>query len=327
MVSYSKPYLTFDEQIDLLEERGLVLDRGRALEAVAHIGYYRLSGYWYPYRQIDTASSTAQARPVRASEVVPGTLLEQVVALYDFDRRLKLHVMDALERIEVAIRVELAYTLGAIDKYAHKDPGAFEATFSKPRPRVKGKESAHREWLRKLEQSQSRSKEDFIAHFKAKYGGDLPIWVAVEVTDFGMMSVLYQNSRRPVRDAIAAKHAVLDPKRRGNGAALVNWLRVLNFTRNTCAHHSRLWNRNFVDQVSPTNLASIPELAHIATLDSRNQARLYPALAIIRHLLTTIAPGSTWTTELATLLNTFPTDTTVSLSDMGLPNDWQTRLR
>lgn len=26
------------------------------------------------------------------------------------------------------------------------------------------------------------------------------------------------------------------------------WLRSLNYLRNVCAHHSRLWNRNIVDQ-------------------------------------------------------------------------------
>jgi len=91
--------------------------------------------------------------------VVPGTRLDQVVALYDFDRRLKLLVMDAIERIEIALRVELAYTLGARDPYVHKDPGAFDRRFSRLRSGRKQQESAHDEWLRKLAQLQARSKE------------------------------------------------------------------------------------------------------------------------------------------------------------------------
>jgi len=51
-----------------------------------------------------------------------------------------------------------------------------------------------------------------------------------------------------------------------------------------------------------------------------------PALAIIRHLLATVAPGDDWSTRLVRLLEEFPADDVVSLSDMGLPDDWRARL-
>ncbi|MGO1339983.1 MAG: hypothetical protein ACTML1_10365, partial [Cellulosimicrobium funkei] len=80
------------------------------------------------------------------------------------------------------------------------------------------------------------------------------------------------------------------------------------------------------DQVRASALAGIPDLAHIAGLDPRDQARLYPALAIIRHLLATVAPGDDWSSRLVRLLDEFPADGVVSLSDMGLPDDWRARL-
>jgi len=58
----------------------------RVLQAV---GYYGLSGYWYPYRQPSPSGVG------RADEFVSGTNLDQIIGLYDFDRRLKLHLLDA----------------------------------------------------------------------------------------------------------------------------------------------------------------------------------------------------------------------------------------
>ena len=35
-----------------------------------------------------------------------------------------------------------------------------------------------------------RSKEDFVKHDREKHGPDMPIWVAIEVWDFGAVSQL-----------------------------------------------------------------------------------------------------------------------------------------
>ena len=79
----------------------------RQLEAV---GYYRLCAYWYPFKQAD-------------SSFVPGTSFDVVWNRYVFDRQLRLAVMDAIERVEIAIRTalvtELAMRHGA---FAHVDP-------------------------------------------------------------------------------------------------------------------------------------------------------------------------------------------------------------
>lgn len=48
----AKPWKSYEEQLDLLISRGLVVtDRSRALDYLQRIGYYRLSGYWYPFRE------------------------------------------------------------------------------------------------------------------------------------------------------------------------------------------------------------------------------------------------------------------------------------
>jgi len=320
---YEKPYLTFDEQVELMRSRGLRLDPTAAVEAVERVGYYRLSGYSYPYRRMDAARSAEEQRPVRADTFVPGASLTQVIDLYDFDRRLKLLVMDALERVEIAVRVQIAYVLGRDDAYCHLDPDVFDGRFTRPRPSRDGGESGHQEWLRKLHDRQRRLKDDFVKHFDEKYDGAMPIWVAIEVLDLGSLSLLFQGCKRRDRDAIAQGLRVIDADGTGNGRAPGNWLRAFNLVRNICAHHGRLWNRALTDQIAPSHVRVDPDLGHVAMLDPQAAARVYPVLAVISRLLRVVAPSSTWNSRLVDLMDTFPADEIVSETDMGFPAGWR----
>ncbi|MFA1626343.1 Abi family protein [Rhizobium mongolense] len=100
----------------------------------------------------------------------------------------------------------------------------------------------HHRWLSKHAGLITRSKEEFISHNRGKYGLPVPIWVSCEVWDFGTMSTLYAGMREGDQDAIAKKYGL------SNGRVFASWLRSLNYLRNVSAHHSRLWNRNIIDQ-------------------------------------------------------------------------------
>src|SRR5690625_669471 len=93
----NKPPLSFDDLVDRLVDRGLhVPDRGRALRYLRHIGYYRLSPYTIP---------SLLGGPYHLSH--DGMSFDDILDLYVFDRKLRLLVMDALERVEVAVRAAL----------------------------------------------------------------------------------------------------------------------------------------------------------------------------------------------------------------------------
>lgn len=71
------------------------------------------------------------ANPVRLDEFVPGSRFEDVVKLYVFDKKLRLLAMDALERIEMAVRVDVAYLLGKRDPCAYENPDCLDGNFTK----------------------------------------------------------------------------------------------------------------------------------------------------------------------------------------------------
>lgn len=98
-MEYQKPWLSLDDQIQKLVDRGLIIDdREAATDFLQQIGYYRLSGYLYPFRESETvAGSNGKNQRSLLSTYTPGTTLDQVIGLVDFDRRLRLLVLEAVE--------------------------------------------------------------------------------------------------------------------------------------------------------------------------------------------------------------------------------------
>ena len=96
-LDYDKTPLNLDKLVGRLSERGLQIpDPDRAGRYLRHIGYYRLSPYTIPFQQ---------GQPNHLFR--EGTEFDDVLDLYVFDRALRLLVMDALERVEVAVRAAL----------------------------------------------------------------------------------------------------------------------------------------------------------------------------------------------------------------------------
>ena len=122
-MSYLKSWLSLDQQLDQLQARGLhVSDRDKALSCIQRIGYYRLSGYWFAFRERSMLccelSGPHSGKPQDKGQLLtldnfkPGASFQNAVDLYVFDKELRLLATDALERVEIALRVDVSHTLG-----------------------------------------------------------------------------------------------------------------------------------------------------------------------------------------------------------------------
>ena len=145
-VPFTKPPKTFAEQVLILQSRGLdVPDPGKAEFYLAQLNYYRFAAYCLPYEQNHATH-----------QFIAGTCFDDVLNLYIFDRELRLLLLDAIERIEVSLRTQMAYHLSHNynTPHPHLDPGIF---FN---PVVYGGS------ISKLSNDVRNSKEDFIKHLK-----------------------------------------------------------------------------------------------------------------------------------------------------------------
>lgn len=110
-----KPYLSYADQVALLRSRGMLIDdEVWAEEVLATHNYYRLSGYWYSARSLESPKNSSVY-------FKPGTSLALCVALYDFDAQLRSAVFTSLAPIELTLRALLGHHLGKIDPLIHTD--------------------------------------------------------------------------------------------------------------------------------------------------------------------------------------------------------------
>lgn len=290
------------------------------------VGYYRLSGYWYPHRvrqPISTEDPTATTETEVLDDFEAGTSFDQVVALYEFDRKLRLLVLDAIERIEVVMRVRIGHVLGAGHPFAHCDPYALNSGFT----RIEDPDDAlsrsnwlisdHATWLGSVRRLEGQSKEEFVKHFKRKYSSPLPAWVVTEILTFGGVSTLYQGMKQRHRNQIAESFCIFDGGLDGDGVALVNWMTNLNYIRNTCAHHARLWNRNMTVQIG--KLDEVPDLHHA----KQSTSRVYASLAVLAYLVAKVSPRSSWRVEIADYIKSGLAAVGQDESKIGCPPDWE----
>lgn len=289
LVKYTKPPLTLEAQADQLLSRGLEAGRDELVARLRSVSYYRLSGYSYTFRE--NGGDSFQK----------GTTLQEVWARYTFDRRFRLIVMDAIERVEICVRAELVYCL------AHEQ-GAFGYADAANLPNLSAE--VHTKFVAQLEEEYQRSKERFIQHFRATYGPDHPMppyWMITELMTFGSLLTLYKGSPTHIKKAIASRFGVGDN-------VLQSWLGALNVVRNICAHHSRLWNRELgFRPMIPKKDARWHDPVKVP------DSRIFGILTILKFLLDDIAPQSAWPERLETLHAEYPS---VPRRSMGYPDDW-----
>lgn len=296
--TYSKPALSWDQQIAHLQANGMhVHDEQVARYWLRHVSYYRLSAYWLYFEH-----PKGQAGP----RFRTGTTFSRVTRLYDFDRLLRRLVMRGTEHVEVALRGSWAYHLGQLGGgHSYLDAGLYAK-----------REEFHRQ-LAKLAGEAGYSRETYIKHYRETYTTPAlpPVWMVAEMMSFGQLSRWYSNlDDRALRNRIAKPLGLPE-------TVLVPLVRHVTDLRNICAHHGRLWNRGFLQ---PPKLAQKPKDLE-ASLDlhaTQAPARLYNGLTMIAHVVRTVAPESTWRSDLRDHLLTHPEG---DLAAMGFPANWQDR--
>ena len=291
-MKYPKTALSFPDQADRLLARGLVADRAQLVERLSSVNYYRLSAYWYTFRIDGDADD----------KLIPGTTLATVWSRYVFDRQLRLLVMDAIERVEVAIRTQI------VNRHV-LEHGPFGYLDRATLPGMSVED--HRKLLEKVRTEARNSREDFVRHYFGKYTmeHDLPLWMACELMTFGNMLALFMGLRTRVKKDVAQHYGLTVP-------VLGSWLKSLNQARNICAHHARLWNRVYGVRAVVPDVATHPDWYAPVPVDGD---RTFGMLTMLFYLLKQVAPQSRWRDRLVALFAQYPD---VPLRFMGFPPNW-----
>lgn len=291
-ILYEKPALTFEQQADLLIQRGLVVsDRELLIKRLSEVNYYRLSAYWYPFRDQDS------------EKLIPGTPFETIWRRYMFDRQLRLLVMDPIERIEVSIKTRMVNTFCLLHgPFGHLDKNNFYR---------KQVTSRYDDFLSNLHRNAKLSREIFVEKSKEKYDGfpDLPLWKTCEIMSFGNMFTMYKLLEKKMRTEIAQMYGL-------QAEVLVSWIHTLSYVRNLCAHHGKLWDS--ILAIKP----NIPNRKHHVEFHEPVPVwnnRSFAVLTICKYMLNRIAPQSEWKERLSSLFSSYGE---IPKRNMGFPENW-----
>ncbi len=134
--------------------------------------------------------------------------------------------------------------------------------------------------------------------------------MAVEVLIFGQLFTFFRYLHRTEKQSLSRVYGLFPP-------VMESWLFTLNFIRNTCAHHARLWNREIPIRPIIPDQRHNPEW-HIPTIP--DNTRVYTVLTLIQYLMKHIDQHSNWQAKLDQLLDKY---IEIQVHFMGFPTGWQ----
>ncbi len=293
---FDKKALTLDEQLALLRQRGLVMDNeNRVRHYLKNIGYYHLSGYMADFQRCDRTDNHHQ--------FFPETTFDQVLDAYAFDRKLRLLVMDAVERIEIAVKGTMINEMCVpYGPHWYMNRNHFKDDFK------------YDDFLRSVQKDidhgkdQDRVRNASIRHYYESYDNPAmpPLWMVFEALSFGTVSLMFGWLPHADQKRIADQFDLGVP-------VLKSWLHATTFIRNLCAHHARLWNRIFTFK---------PVIPKGQEAEFSPNTLFYAQALMLNMLMQRVSPESRWPGRLKDLFDDYPA---ISKDKMGFPDGWEKR--
>lgn len=274
--------LTYDALLQHLKSKNLlVADDERVKKYLLTIGYTRFKSYFKMF---------CNQQGIFENDFSFDDLLN----IYVFDRKLRALFIEALERIELAIRNSIVdiVSVNTHDAYfiynANNFNNGYSGIFAKVRDNV---------WY------QTDKKVDINS-------SKICCWDIVKHLTFGCLSTFYDelkgNIRQDVADSFNLKNKVMS-----------SWLLSLSASRNICAHYSLLWSRIF--SIKPMNLKRDKEL--IIDFGTASD-KLYAQFYVISYFMLQISPTTSWIKRVYDLIDEYCHKTHfISYDIMGFPDN------
>lgn len=217
----TKVFKTIDEQISILQERGLTIDDiDFAKEELIRENYFFINGY----RHLFLASGSDK-------NYAPGTNFREIIALFNFDRQIRNIFFKNLLVVENNMKSIFSYQLSK--EYGYRERDYLKNTNFNRSPE---KQRQINDLLRKMKRQIriNGGQHQATNHYIKNYGY-IPLWVVVKVLSFGIVSELYTVMKESDQEAIAQVYGV-------SSENLIRYLPILANYRNLCAHEDIVYN-------------------------------------------------------------------------------------
>ena len=217
-----KVFLTYEEQIALLKQRGLIIaDDSAARHYLEYFGYYALiNGYKDLFLKR------------RQPEVfLPGYTIMDIVQLFLYDYNLRESLQSVLFFVEKSVKSTISYTFSA--RYGENHHRFLNAVSFNERPESTEKVASLLNTYNGLIARGCDNGDKTLLHYVNRHGY-VPLWVLFTVASFGNISVFYANMKDREQDIVARHYGV-------KASELRSILYFLTRVRNACAHGRRIF--------------------------------------------------------------------------------------
>lgn len=286
---FNKPASTPEQLLQKLKDCGLtVANDAEALAYLRGVGAYRLKGYWHQVQDPGTKRFPA------------GYEFEDIRQCCELDREVRAATIEAVDRLEVAIRSVIANHLSL----THSPHWFLDSSIFKPT-----EQWGIGKMVRKVEDEVGRAKgKAFIKHYFRQHDDPYlpPSWAISECVSFGMWSRTFAILRDPNDKKTIAKRFGVD-----NPEVFQSWIHALTVLRNLAAHHGQMLNVQL--GVSPKNYKK-------AGLSFSPSNSFFAMATVIHYLLTKTDLPHRWKPVLKASFVAYPK---VNISQLGFPQGWE----
>ncbi len=232
----SKTFKNLDEQIEILQGKGLVIDDiDYAKEVLLRENYFFLSGYRHLFLRKDGSR-----------KFLSGTNFREIYGLFNFDRQLRNILFKNILIVENNLKSILSYVMS-------KNHGFKEQNYLNADNFVKDNSKTRQinDLLRKMKRQISVNGKQHAAtsHYINNYGY-IPLWIVVKVLSFGIVGELYSILQREDQEEIANIYGIRVHE-------LVDYLPILANYRNLCAHEDICYNNHTHKKIEHTKYHDI----------------------------------------------------------------------
>lgn len=250
-----KPFKTIDEQIAILESRG-VRTGPSACAILAREGYYSIvNGYKDPF--IDTRRTRETGKDVYRD----GTTLDEIYRVFEFDRNLRLVMFRYFSMAEATLKTLCAYNFSrahADAKEAYLDRANYRSDRGYPE-RVDRLVGDFESALGRNPRKPPRRKA-YLEHYGRNHD-EVPLWVLMKYMTLGQAFKFFEFQKDSMRNSVAKSFSELyaqthdQPVRISDKNVRLVYDHIKDF-RNICAHDERL----YCAKVSPSRSVSLSDV-------------------------------------------------------------------
>ena len=235
----TKEFKTLDEQIEILKDRGLVInDVDKAESLLLRENYFFINGYRHIFMKN------------RKDDIfINGTTFEELYAVFQFDRSFRNILFKNLLIVENNLKSILSYQLSK--KYGIKEKDYLKpSNFTQDSKKVRQVNDVLNKIKRQIKLNGRQ--HSATLHYLSNYGY-VPLWILVKLLSFGMVNELY-SILKPEDKLSIAEYYDIDVETLGI------YIGLLSNYRNLCAHEDIVYDHRTQKQIPDTRYHRLLEI-------------------------------------------------------------------